>query len=166
MPHKEVMSKRRQRKSKKTPKRIPKGNPALELTPTIAGAMRRKMLRMHSFSASRLPRADVRVENEQAKINLKLQSEANSEAKLLKFEAALKVEASHSSQPNEAMRLSGVYHVEIIVRDPVQFPGTEDALTAIGSGLVVRVVWPFWREFVISSTSRLGFPPLTLPMIF
>ncbi len=42
-------------------------------------------------------------------------------------------------------------------------PADED-LVAFGQATGMLNIWPFWREFVHSSTSRMGLPPLTLPL--
>lgn len=40
-----------------------------------------------------------------------------------------------------------------------------DHLGAFGVQTGLFHVWPYWREFVASVTSRMGFPPLTIPLL-
>ena len=40
-----------------------------------------------------------------------------------------------------------------------------DHLQAFGVQTGLFNVWPYWREFVASVTSRMGFPPLTIPLL-
>ncbi len=42
---------------------------------------------------------------------------------------------------------------------------TPEQINGFGQVLGLSNVWPFWREFVQSITARMGFPPLTLPII-
>jgi len=39
----------------------------------------------------------------------------------------------------------------------------DDQLAAFGKATATFNVWPYWREFVQTMTSRMGLPPLTLP---
>jgi hypothetical protein len=39
-----------------------------------------------------------------------------------------------------------------------------DSFNAFGEGNGIYNVWPYWREFVQSTTVRMGLPPLTLPV--
>lgn len=41
---------------------------------------------------------------------------------------------------------------------------TEESFNAFGEGNGIYNVWPYWREFVQSTTVRMGLPPLTLPV--
>src|SRR6266566_2163153 len=41
---------------------------------------------------------------------------------------------------------------------------TQDNFDAFGERNGIYNVWPYWREFVQSTTARMGLPPLTLPV--
>jgi preprotein translocase subunit SecB len=42
---------------------------------------------------------------------------------------------------------------------------SEEQLSNFGQTIGLLGIWPYWREFAQSMTTRMGLPPLTLPMI-
>jgi hypothetical protein len=42
---------------------------------------------------------------------------------------------------------------------------TDEQLGQLGQGPVVNAVWPYWRDYVRSMTSRMGLPPLRMPLL-
>jgi hypothetical protein len=50
-----------------------------------------------------------------------------------------------------------------LIESPVGI--TEEAADAFGKMNGIHNVWPYWREYVQSVSTRVGFPPLTLPLV-
>ncbi|HET6880440.1 MAG TPA: hypothetical protein VFI31_09810 [Pirellulales bacterium] len=46
-----------------------------------------------------------------------------------------------------------------------ELPFSEEEVETIVKRVSVLVVWPYWREFVQSTTTRMGLPPLRVPLI-
>ncbi|HLJ12100.1 MAG TPA: hypothetical protein VKU82_12975 [Planctomycetaceae bacterium] len=47
---------------------------------------------------------------------------------------------------------------------PDAVPPTEEEVQVLGQAVTVSLVWPYWREFVQSMSTRMGFPALPMPM--
>jgi preprotein translocase subunit SecB len=54
---------------------------------------------------------------------------------------------------------------QAIYRRRTMDPLTEENLKTFGDTVGLLVVWPYWRELVQSTTSRMNYPIITLPMI-
>jgi preprotein translocase subunit SecB len=65
--------------------------------------------------------------------------------------------------PTEEVTVSAVYRVEYSLEPGVALADADvEAFARINS---TYNVWPYWREFVQSATTRMGFPALTLPTL-
>jgi preprotein translocase subunit SecB len=119
-----------------------------------------------SFSGAAVPASDVRAEIKSANTVLKMQSTGEEESKRISFVVSFRVEAIHPANPSTGFFVAAKYKMGWTVPDFQPWPATEEDRDALGEGAVIRVVWPLWRELVLSATARLGFPPLTLPLVF
>lgn len=62
----------------------------------------------------------------------------------------------------EVLRIEARFH--LLYRIP-SFDGlASESITAFGETNGVFNAWPYWREFVQSTTVRMGLPPLTVPV--
>lgn len=68
-----------------------------------------------------------------------------------------------SSQSEEAIAwVQATY--ELHYRLPPDFEGSDEALTAFAETNGVFNAWPYFREFVQNSLTRMGLPPIFLPL--
>lgn len=70
------------------------------------------------------------------------------------------VQPGNASQPGIFIESS--HHLSYTLQNDAI---TADEIRAFAQVNAVMNAWPYWREFVQSTTSRLGLPPLTLPLI-
>jgi preprotein translocase subunit SecB len=124
------------------------------------------ILRLHSFSAKIVPAKEIFVEPKQANTKLKVRSSASPETRTVSFAVTFRVEAIHPGEPSIGFVIMAEYQLQWEIRKPLPWPETSDELDSMGEGLVMRIIWPFWRELVLNATGRLGVPPLTLPLVF
>lgn len=67
------------------------------------------------------------------------------------------------SSDEEGLRIEATYAAEYTV--PTMEGLSEEDFKAFGELNGIYNVWPYWREYVQSLTTRMGFPPLTLPVL-
>ncbi len=70
---------------------------------------------------------------------------------------------SGTSQKEEVIRISATYGEAYAVKSDE--PISDDVLKKFGEIVGINMVWPYWREFVQSITTRMSLPPLTLPLM-
>jgi hypothetical protein len=90
----------------------------------------------------------------------------DSEAKTLTVRASLMTCASgvsESGDSEEIVRIEAEFVLIYNTSLPRAF--TADEADAFGKMNGIHNVWPYWREYVQSTTARIGMPPLTLPLI-
>ncbi len=64
----------------------------------------------------------------------------------------------------DVLQVSAVFILDYnIAESPVGI--TDEAANAFGKMNGIHNVWPYWREYVQSVSTRVGFPPLTLPLV-
>jgi preprotein translocase subunit SecB len=68
-----------------------------------------------------------------------------------------------SENRDEIIRITATYGE--IYRSSSSDSFSDDAIAKFGQYIGLNTVWPYWREFVQSITTRMSLPPLTLPMI-
>lgn len=78
---------------------------------------------------------------------------------LVKFRLAI---TSREDAAKEFVSLSGLYRLSYALHEGVE-PSPEE-LKLFADGNAVFNVWPYWREFVQSTMSRMGLPPITIPV--
>lgn len=95
--------------------------------------------------------------------DMSLNGSFSKEDKVWKYEAHFRV---HSSKEvgNDTFEVSATYQVSFTFDRDNEKPFTKDSSEM--EKLVVRVLWPYWREFVYTITGKLGLSSLQLPMIF
>jgi preprotein translocase subunit SecB len=117
----------------------------------------------HSIARSAIPwpGSPLRIEH-----SLNGEAEANRESKQIIVTVSFMVRANPadgSDLREAAFHLEAVFHLEYAVSS---FDGISDQLVqAFGKMNGVYNAWPYWREYVQSTTARMGFPPLTLPVL-
>lgn len=87
---------------------------------------------------------------------------------------------NHKIQTHVFLAVSGTYEEDVESTDPPLFIRAEfvldysldsmDDISDESLDAFIRIngvynVWPYWREYVQSTTVRLGIPPLTLPLL-
>ena len=98
-------------------------------------------------------------------IRYSIQSKTQSEPEKKKIFVNARFEVSSDADPGEKKLLS-IQAVFVVSYDIDSLDGLEpENLDAFGRMNGVYNLWPYWREYVQSTTSRLGFPPLTLPVL-
>ena len=56
------------------------------------------------------------------------------------------------------------YRVAYALRPDAPTP-REEVVTRFGELVTMFAVWPYWREFLQSSLTRMGLPPVTIPLL-
>jgi hypothetical protein len=124
------------------------------------------VLRLHSFSGSIISPKEISAEPKQANTQLKLKSNADPETRKLSFAITFRVEAIHPGETSIGFVITAEYRLQWGIPEQFPWPQNEEDVEGIGQQLVIRVVWPFWREMVLNATGRFGVPPLILPLVF
>jgi hypothetical protein len=76
----------------------------------------------------------------------------------------LTVHASLALSAGDFLRINAEFILDYTVdKSPIGI--TDEAATAFGKMTGIYNVWPFWREYVYSTSMRTGFPPVTLPLV-
>jgi preprotein translocase subunit SecB len=71
------------------------------------------------------------------------------------------VVATRSTQKESALKIECIFRVELSSDQPI----TEDFLDIFTKVNLYINTWPYLREFVQSTIQRIGYPPLTLPLL-
>ena len=77
---------------------------------------------------------------------------------------ALTVHASLTVSAGDFLRIDAEYILDYSV-DKSPLGITEEAATAFGKLTGIYNVWPYWREYIQSTSMRVGLPPVTLPLV-
>ena len=94
------------------------------------------------------------------------EAEADRESKQIVVTVSFMVRANAADAPESpeaAFHVEAVFYLEYKINS---FDGISDQhVQAFGKMNGVYNAWPYWREYVQSTTVRMGFPPLTLPVL-
>ncbi len=63
----------------------------------------------------------------------------------------------------EALHIEATF--EILYKSDVLAEITPEQMNAFGQLIGVNNAWPYWREFVQSTTTRMGLPAITMPLL-
>jgi len=86
----------------------------------------------------------------------------NSQTKVATIVAKMGIEARYEQADfDPAIQVRGSFGITIGIIKPFS---SDAALEEALQRTCVLVVWPYWREFVNSMTTRMGLPPLPIPL--
>jgi preprotein translocase subunit SecB len=72
------------------------------------------------------------------------------------------LKASDQSTQRPALAIDGEF--ELAYKLPEDIKATQAEARAFAESNAILNVWPYWREFVQNSITRMNLPPLTLPL--
>jgi hypothetical protein len=94
------------------------------------------------------------------------EAKRDSEKSRIVVEAAFNFELAHDDLPSKAAPPAAIRAVFSLAYDVKNLESLADEdLQAFADTSGVSNAWPFWRELVYSTMSRMGLPPLTLPTL-
>ena len=82
----------------------------------------------------------------------------------LGFSISLQAIAGYEEEGEPAVRVRGDFVIVYKFKDLKKF--SPEAIAGFSQRPAMMHVWPYWREFVQSATSRMGLPPLRMPLLF
>jgi hypothetical protein len=88
---------------------------------------------------------------------------ADPSAKRVSVVARFRLFAQGKSADSPLLRVDAEFLVEYEIKSLEGI--TKENLDAFGRMNGIYNVWPYWREYVQSTTVRLGLPPLTMPVL-
>ena len=139
------------------PKRevVPTGPSLMELSVTIAPFTHLEQIRL---SKSSIESKSIDVSSDaQLKHSFDATTILNREAGTLSIRASLTVVAGDFVQIDADFVLDYSFDKSI--------PITDEVATAFGRINGIHNVWPYWREYVQSTSMRVGLPPIILPLM-
>jgi hypothetical protein len=92
-----------------------------------------------------------------------LQHSFDARATLDREAGTLSVYASLTLSAGALVRIDAEFVLDYGVDKAI--PITDEAATAFGRMNGIHNVWPYWREYVQSTSMRVGLPPITLPLM-
>jgi hypothetical protein len=75
------------------------------------------------------------------------------------------VSKAESGEAEEVLRIEAEFLLSYSYDTNLPREITDEEAGAFGKMNGIHNAWPYWREYVQSTTARLGFPPLTLPLM-
>ncbi|MGC9454824.1 MAG: hypothetical protein ACP5HU_08150 [Phycisphaerae bacterium] len=138
------------------------GKAATSQVAEVAGKVELKDIRVISFAAEQSPellgsRMDVRQEIDTETIG-------HAEAGEIRVKARLGADAVPLDQEPADVAVRITVTFELTYRCEAVGGLSDEALEAFGKINGVYNAWPYWREFVHSTTVRMGLPPLIIPV--
>ena len=134
--------------------------PAIEVYPLAKQLELIDLRLLDSASTIKLDTEIQNVTNINHSINISF-NKLNEPARIA-FQYSLSVFGVSKSQ-EEVIRISATYGEMFRVKSGETFPN--DKLEIFGQIVGLNIIWPFWREFVQTITTRMNIPPLTLPIM-
>lgn len=103
----------------------------------------------------------------QVKMDYKTWAKADSDKERLEVCATLEVSGQYEGQEQDKgadvpFRIQAVFQLIYAVKSPITF--SEEQLAAFGEFNGIYNAWPYWREYVHSTTVRMGLPPMVVPV--
>jgi preprotein translocase subunit SecB len=93
----------------------------------------------------------------------KVESAIDREAKRINVVVILTISGKSEDQKGQIFEIQSAFSISYSLRST---EGIEEVnVNAFGKMNAVHNVWPFWREYVQSSLSRMGLPTVTLPVL-
>jgi len=120
-----------------------------------------RLAHSNTSSAPPPPETPLRIEH-----GLNGEAEANRDSNQIAVRVSFMVRANAadgSEAAEAAFHVEAAFHLGYTINS---FDGISDEhVQAFGKMNGVYNAWPYWREYVQSTTVRMGFPPLTLPVL-
>lgn len=87
------------------------------------------------------------------------------EKKVIYVLAALGVDARYQGDPKESETPLSIHATFALRYGFGETTSRDDEISEAVTHVASLVVWPFWREFVHSTSSRMGLPPFPVPLM-
>jgi preprotein translocase subunit SecB len=134
--------------------------PALEIQPLLSQLILREVRLLESSNFLKVSSDEFKITNIEQ--NIYIEPRQNLETSVIALVFHLKLKGK-SDADEEMLRVAAKYGAIYNLKTKEQF---EDEIISKFSQFVgLNVIWPYWREFVQTMTSRMGLPPLTLPLV-
>lgn len=103
----------------------------------------------------------------QIRMDYKAQAKADNEKKRIEvcatFEVNGQYEGEERSEPTSVpFRIQAAFQLIYSVNSPIAL--SEEHIAAFGEFNGIYNAWPYWREYVQSTTVRMGLPPMVVPV--
>jgi preprotein translocase subunit SecB len=118
-------------------------------------------VRLAKCKVSTKPRAAASDESHVA-FALTTKAEGRRDGEKLRCEFSFALNATHENPDSKPMEI--LLTLEATYKVPIEITFSAKQVKAFATTNGMLNVWPYWREFVQSVTSRAGLPPLTLPL--
>ncbi len=99
--------------------------------------------------------------NQLISVNIMIPDDLKAAAVNIKVKLGATYEGEEAKDP--AISVFASFLVNYVVTE--KFP-TREALSSVVERMAMLHIWPYWREFVQTMTSRMGLPPFPVPLVY
>lgn len=135
----------------------------IDLACLVSDRIELRSVTLAKCSAGRSRAVDTRAENFKAELTLKYGYSKDAEEKTLTVFLEFHLMGGNPQvKPSQSLRVDATF---VLAYSIASFENLTDAnLGAFAEVNGIFQAWPFWREFVLNTTARMGVHPLTLPV--